>query len=68
MKNVRHKRLVSLIINYIVQSTIIKKINRCFSKHENHELFIIIMKSMFEHVVVDVNFVRARSSSIYLSR
>ena len=68
MKNVKHKRLILLIINCVVQSTISKKTNRCSSKHEDHELFIMIMISMFEHVIVDVNFVRAKSSSTYLSR
>ena len=68
MKDVRHKKLVLLTINCVVQLAINKKINRCFSKHENNELFIMIMTSMFEHVIVDVNFVRARASSTYLSR
>ena len=68
MKDVRHKRLVLLIINCVVQLTIDKKINRCSSKHEGHELSIMTMISMFEHVIADVNFVRARSSSTYLSR
>ena len=68
MKNVRHKRIVSLIINCVVQSTINKKTNRCFSKHENHELFIMIMTLTFEQIIVDVNFMLARSFSIYLSR
>ena len=68
MKDVRHKKLVLLTVNCVVQLTIDKKINRCFSKHENHELFIMIMISIFEHVIVDVNFVRARSFSTYLSR
>ena len=68
MKDVRYKRLVMLTINCVVQSTITKKTNRCFSKHEDHELYIMIMILMFEHVIADVNFVRARSFSTYLSR
>ena len=68
MKDVRHKRLVLLTISCVVQSTIIKKTNRYFSKHEDHELSIMTMTSMLEHVIVDVNFVRARAPSTYLSR
>ena len=68
MKNIKHKKFIFLIISCVVQSIISKKTNRCFSKHEDHELFIMIMTSMFEHVIVDVNFVRARSFSTYLSR
>ena len=67
MKDVRQKRLVLLIISCVVQLTIDKKTNRCSSKHEDHELSIMTMTSIFEHVIADVNFVRARTSSIYLS-
>ena len=68
MKDVRHKRLVLLTISYVMQLTIDKKTNRCSSKHEAHELSIMIMTSRLEHVIVDVNSMRARSSSTYLSR
>ena len=67
MEDVRHKRLVLLTISCVVQSTIVKKTNRCPPKHGGHGLSIMAMTSMLEHVIADVNFVRARAPSAYLS-